>query len=184
MISIIGIVDVRTLQSILDQTFSEGVFTVNNNNITTPPEYYIEYADNTPTQDVNQALAIAQEQVEICLNDTKIRLYQTIQIVANKQISLLSTPIFTNDEIQQASDWLQNQSLPVPACVSYLALSQSMSNVQAAQYIVDSKTYYDGLINQIKTLQTDGQTSVMAATDTYSAKTTATSYMDQIKNIS
>ena len=184
MISIIGIVDVGLLQNILNQTFGSSIFIVGNSNLQTPPEYYIEYSDTTPSQDVDQALLISQEQVELCLNDTKLRLYQTIQIVANKQIASIEIPNFTDAEIQSASDWLQNQSLPVPACVSYLSLVKSITNVQSADYIVNSKTYYNDLINQAKTLQTQGQTAVMDSTDTYSAKIVAGNYMAQIKNIS
>lgn len=183
MISTIGIVDVVYLQNTLDESIGVGIFTVKNNKSVTPPEYFIEYADNTPAQQVNQALSIAQTQATDLLNDTKVRLYQAIQITANEQIELLAKPNFTDTQIQQANDWLQNQSQPVPACVSYLALLQSMTNVQAAQYIVDSKTNYDNLINQIKALQNQGQTAVMNTTNTYDAKVTANNYQEQIKNI-
>lgn len=184
MIVNIDFTDSLSLQNMLNDQFGTEIFYVGTDKSQTPKQLYLEYLDNTPQNLVDQALAIASQQALLTFNDTKIRCYQYLITVSQKQIEKLDKPIYTTVEIQEASSWLQNQTLPVPACVSYTALSFDLTNQQAAQKIVDSQATYDSLSQQIKTLELTGQQQIMNATDTYSAKTIASDYMEQIKNIS
>lgn len=182
MITYIDLVDVNGLQSILDNEFGINIFTVCVTD-TVPKSHYLEYADNTPKSQVDEALIISNQQAIIFLNSTKVRLYQFLEITALDQIAIIEKPPFTDQEIIDSQAWLEDQSLPVPACVLYISLSESITNQAAAEKIVNSNTVHNNLINQIKALTKQGQTEVMNATDSFEAKSIANNYSEQIKSI-
>lgn len=183
MIVNVPLVDMVVLQTSLDTQLGAGVFTVAVDKTVTPKQMYLEYQDSTPQATVDEAVAIAQQEAQVLLNESKVRSYQYLITVATKKIESLDQPNYTNEEVQESNIWLQNQSLPVPSIVTYTALSYGITDVQAAQKIVSSKSTYDSKVLEIETLQAEGQSAILAATDTYSAKTVCYDYMEQIKNI-
>lgn len=176
-------VDVGAVQLQIDTQIGEGIFMVNSDKSTTPKQCYFECDDSTPQNLIDQATTIANDEAVILFNATRVRLYDSLITIANRQITIIEKPYYTDEDIALATAWLNDQTLPVPACVTYTALNFSLTNQEAAQKIVDSKSTYDALIQQIRTLQAEGQAAVLAATDTYSAKIAGTDYMDQIKNV-
>jgi hypothetical protein len=119
----------------------------------------------------------------LALNKSQLRLYQTIQSVAQEQMAIVDSPDFTNEEISQAHYWIEHQNTPVPACVLFTSLNEHISNLDAANQIINSKANYELLNAQIKNIRDQGLTDVMNSTDVYSLKQTAADCMNQIKNI-
>jgi hypothetical protein len=183
MITNIAFVDISALQIQLDTEIGYGIFYVGINESVVPHQCYIEYNDSTPQSQIDQALSISSTLATETLNKTIVRLYQALDITATKQILIVETPQFTTEEINEANLWLQNQSLPIPSCVTYLSLKDNISTQIAAETIVNSTTVYDQKIQQIKNLAKEGQLQVTNGTDTYSVKLVAQNFMDQIKSI-
>lgn len=171
-----------SLQETLNSTFGVNIFTV----IMVDGEqktFYLEYQDSVPQSTVNSAVELANQNAQSFLNNVKINLYEKLNSKTEKVIVLKEKPSFSDLEIQQAYNWLQNQQSIPPACVQFLALSKNISNLLAAQQIVDSSTQYENFVNQINTTKLTAQQNLMSATDIYSAKNIATLAIAEIKNL-
>lgn len=183
MQTLINFVDLPTLQETLNQNFGEGVFTVTVDKDTEPKNYYLEYDNNTPQTLIDQAVIIADQNSTTLLNAIKINLYNMLQGKVDKTIIAKEKPKFSDSEIQEANDWLQNMSGPVPTCVIFLSLSLSISNQLAAEKVANSKIEYDNYINQVNAIKAMAQGQILSSSNVFDAKDIATNASAEIKNV-
>lgn len=178
----ISFIDYGTFQTELDNKFGSGVFTLIIGDDPANQKFYIEYENVTQTQ-LNEALALATENATNLLSAIKVRLYETFISYASRAITIKTKPEYTQVEIDSAYNWLQNQELPCPSCVQFVALSKLITNQQAAQEIVNSPEDYANFTNTVNSIKNTGQTETLATTDIFTCKATATIYLDQLKNL-
>jgi len=183
MITLIPFVVQQTLQTTLDDTFGVGVFDVGVDKNISPKQYYLEYATDTLQTIVNQAIILSEENANDLLQKTQLRLYQNINIVAAETIAIKEKPPFSDADIQDATVWYQDQALTCPGCVLFLSIKDNITQQQAAENIINSKTLYQAFIDQVNIIKAQGQNDLMNQTELVAAKINAQSTMDQIKNL-
>lgn len=179
----INFVDITILQETLNQTFGENIFIVVVDKNTEPKSYYLEFADTTSQNLIDQAVTISNESATSLFNAIKINLYNKLQGKVDKAIIAKEKPVFSDSEIQQANDWLQNMSSQVPTCVIFLSLNLNISNQLAADNIANSKINYERYINQINAIKTNAQAQVLSSQNVYDAKNIATLAIAEIKSV-
>lgn len=183
MITLIPIVTQETLQSTLNATFGAGIFEVKVDKNVSPKQCYLEYADNTQQSLIDQAIVLSNENAADVLQTAQLRLYQSLITVANNTIAAKEKPPFTETDVQEATLWLQDQTLPCPGCVLFLSVRDGITTQEAAQYVIDSQTIYQTFIDQVNSIKVNGQNELMNATDIFSCKNIAQTSMDQMKNL-
>lgn len=179
----INFVDIDVLQNMLNEAFGANVFIVVVDKNSNPKSYYLYCNDNTPQNLIDQAVVISNQNATELFNAVKINLYNQLQGKVDKAILVKEKPVFGDSEIQQANDWLQNMSTPVPTCVVFLSLSLNVSNQVAAENIANSKINYESYINQINAIKTNAQGQILNSTDIFDAKNIATLAIAEIKNV-
>lgn len=176
-------IDYNGFQAALDSRFGQDIFTLVLGSGQAVQQFYLRWGDGIPQGTVDQALELAATNAANLLNQVKVRLYDEFDIYAKKLITLKTKPEFTPEEIGQASNWLQNQTNPVPTCVKYVVSLDNISAAEAAQKVVDSGASYQGFIDQVNSIKTQGQGATLDTADLVSCKNTATIYLDQLKNL-
>ena len=179
----INFVDIDVLQVTLNETFGENIFTVVVDKNTTPKSYYLDCDSSTPQNLIDQAVIISNQNATAIFNSIKINIYNQLQGKVDKAILAKEKPVFSDSEIQEATDWLQNMTTPVPTCVVFLSLSLNISNQQAAEKIANSKIDYESYVNQINAIKTTAQSQVLSSADVFDAKNIATLAIAEIKNV-
>lgn len=179
----IGYVKSNPLQEDLNTIYGVGVFTVEVEYTGDIKNFFLEYADNTPQVDVNGALAMAAQNATDYLNVVKINLYEKLDGKAAKTIAAKNPPVYTTEEVQLTVDWLANQQLPVPGCVQFLALTDGISNIAAAEIVANSIAEYQAYVGAVNAVKTTAQSQVMSAPDVYVAKQIATDANLEMKEI-
>lgn len=183
MITLIPMVVPETLQVTLDNTFGTNVFVVGVDKNIVPKQYYLEYENSTSQSLVDQAVILSDENATNLLQETQLRLYQSINTVAVNTIAAKEKPPFSDTDIQEVTIWYQDQGLPCPGCVLFLSVKDNISQQQAAQNIINYKTTYQAFVDQVDGIKIQGQNELMIQTDLLAAKNSATTTMDQIKNL-
>ena len=179
----IAFVDYITLQNELDNSFGTGVFTIIVDKDGDYREYFLEYEDTVDQLLVDQALIMTTNDAIDFLKRTKLKSYSKIEYQATKVLEQYNKPKFTPVDVQQATDWLADQSTPVPASVLYVAMNNSISDVDAATLIIDADENYDAFVTSVSTIKHSGQAQIMQSIDVNVCKQETTIVMDQLKNL-
>lgn len=166
----IGYVKSGPLQEELDQVWGPGTFTVTVEDLGNTKNFFLTYAAGTPQTSIDSAVAMAAQNTTNYLNVVKINLYERLNGKAEKAIAAKNPPIYTQEEIKLSVDWLANQQLAVPGCVQFLALTQNITTVAAAQIIAESATEYKSYIDSVNAIKTTAQSQIMSAPDVFAAK--------------
>jgi len=179
----IGFVKSNPLQEALDQTYGPAVFTVVVEDLGSIKNFFLSYAVGTPQPSIDGAVAMAAENTADYLNVVKINLYEKLDGKAAKTIAAKNPPVYTTEEVQLAVDWLANQQLPVPGCVQFLALTDGISNIAAAEIVANSIAEYQAYVGAVNAVKTSAQSQVMSAPDVYVAKQIATDANIEMKEL-
>lgn len=157
--------DISVIQPLLDQQFGPGVFVIDRtiNESIQWKEYFLKYDDNLPQTLVDEAVQLVNGRNTEILNELKIQWYSKIQEKVTQKINDLAVFKFTQQEISSAQNWLNNTSDPVPGCVSFIALKNGLTTIQAAEYIANGDTNYQNLINQLNSILTNFQNTIMTS---------------------
>lgn len=183
MIITLATVDRPTLQQILNNQFGPGVFNVLKTQVSGSLTFELEFNDSVPNDQVDQALVYVQQSVDSLLNQTKVRLYDDLQTMANKLITQKSRPHWSEQDVVAATNWLSNQSGPVPDCVAYNSLRENIDSVTSAQQIRDSESVYQTYIANINAILASGQSAILASSEFSACKSTGAMYMEQLKSL-
>lgn len=180
----VAIADISVMQPMLDEKFGTDVFIIDRtiNEQLNWKDYFLTYDDTVPQSTVDEAVQFVYDYNQTVVNNKRIRWYTKMQGTIQQKIDSCSTYKLTQREISDAQQWLNNQQDPVPGCVAFLAAKQSITNQQAAEYILNSETNYQNLVNQLNNILFDFQNNIMSIEhrliNSYAAETLA-----QINNI-
>jgi len=180
---LIKFVDVDLLQDTMDQTFGINVFQIMIDKSSLPKTCSLSYDENLDQTTVDQAMILVETEVVRVLSKTKVRLYENIDILAEKL--LYQNPVFSFSEAdyQIASNWLNDTMQPCPDIVILESLSNSISTIESAQTIVNKWESYQLKLTQLNNLRITGKRDILAATELIELKTVATATFDQMKNL-
>lgn len=157
--------DISIMQPILDENFGAGIFTIDRtiDPITGFKNYYITCGNNVPQNIIDEAVQAVNDNHMELLRNKKVRSFEKIKMLINYTISELDKNRVSDQEIAEATYWLNNQTEPVPSCVMYIVLKDNVSTQAAAQTIVNSKINHDENVAQLKSLQTNYQNQMIDA---------------------
>lgn len=158
----ISLVDIYRFNDTLKTEFGEGIITAiveKLNNSHKNKTFYIQYESATQEQ-INRALELAQQDNQIELKNVKRRVYDKMNSVMNKLISLNIKTDYTAEEIQEAKQWLQDTTQSCPVFIIGIALQNDITNIEAAQKIVQEDIDNTSYINNLKQLVSDTITFV------------------------
>lgn len=176
-------IDYAGFQDKLDATFGQGVFTLEVAVGNTPQDFYLHWNAGTPQLEVDAAIAMANENAAELLNAVKVRLYSELQLIANRTITLKVRPTYADSEVDLAAQWIANQSSQPPVCVLYTASLRNCTNLEAAEFIVNSSTEYQQFISTVDGIKSAGQAAIFTAATFLDCKTITGPYIEQLKNL-
>jgi len=159
-------VDISIMQPMLNENFGTDVFIINRTiSQANTKDYYLQCEDNVTQTLVDQAVNFVNNYHNEILRNKKIRFYEKMHLLASYKQENWQSQKYTEQEIQAASTWLNNMSLPVPPCVSFVGLKENCNNQRAAEIILESASTYQLLMNQLNTILSDFQAEIINCTN-------------------
>lgn len=176
----ISYTDHYKLTPVLNATFGAGVFAVVIDRSRDYKSLLLEYADNTPQEQVDQALAIAAQQANEFFLQNQRDYYDRIIRASGKTIDRYRPAPPTSEQATEAANWLAAPTSTCPEWIADQAFLTGTTTQQVAQNAVDQNSIYQNFLIEVANVRTSGKTAILAATDYVSVKVALNSAMDQL----
>lgn len=177
------LVDISVVQPLLDSMFGIGTFKLDR----TIDEqlqwklYYIEYDDDVSQSIVDQAVEFINSIHNENLRGMKTRWYLKVPDEANKKLSTLQLEKFSPEELSVVQAWVQDPVNPPPTPVVFVSIRDGLSNIDAANYILQSQAGYDDIISRMNAIVSNFQQQILVS-DMREGKILIKETLNQINN--
>lgn len=168
------------LQNALDTACGSGVFTTGRDKLEdgTRPLYYACNDDIDPAI-LAQATTVAAQQDQDYLQASKIKMLDAIGRAAIKCRQRQPFCAYTTQDQDAAQAWLDDPNTVCPLVVQVRAISQQITDADAAQQIVSMYQNFLQYSDRVNQAQSAAQTAMIAATTVLELKTAYQNGVDQ-----